>query len=74
VAGPDTYPTTGRTFYVTMLDGSYTRALGETSATFVVRQSEDYPIVFNLRNELPPVGTELAVFEWNGYWWADWCP
>jgi hypothetical protein len=55
-----------------MLDGSYTRAPATVSMSSSDRQVDKFAFVYNLRNAIPPVGTTLPVFEWGGYWWADW--
>ena len=73
VAGDSAYPTTGRTFYIDMLDGEYSRALGATSGTFNNRHSSSGKFMcFNLNNVLPPEGEFLLVFEHHGYWYTQW--
>ena len=71
VAGPETYPTGGNTFYIQFMDGSFTRALGQTSALYEQRSASTF-MCYNISEELPPEDTEIAVFGRNGYWWTYW--
>ena len=71
VAGPETYPTDGNTFYIQFMDGSFEPALGETSALYQQRSANTY-MCYNISEELVPENTEIAVFNRNGYWWTYW--
>ena len=71
VAGPETFPTTGHTFYIEFLDGEYTRVLGNT-APFYQSRSPRLPICYNLNETIPPEDSIIKVFEQSRQWWTWW--
>lgn len=72
VNGGTSYPSSGNTFYIEFLDGSYTKSPGNQTPTLAARQSVNFAVCQNLASTLPSEGTKLHVFEWRGYWWTYW--
>jgi hypothetical protein len=70
VAEGGPYPTTGQTFHVEFLNGTFTLALNATPS--YTKRVPQRVVCCNIVGTLPPVNKEILVYYWKQRWWTAW--